>query len=61
MKKIMKTIATIVLLVGIVFLGGEWPENTPRKRVLTCDSIAIATVFACGLYLKRMEEKEHGR
>ena len=61
MKKILKAIVTIILLGGIVFLGGEWPEDTPRKRVLTCDSIALATVFACGFYLKKTEEKENGR
>ena len=61
MKKISKTLATILLLVGLVFLGGEWPDKTPLKRVLTYDSIAFATVLACGIYLKKMEEEGNGR
>ena len=61
MKYILKTIATIIVLCGLVFLGGEWPEDTPRKRVLEYDGVAIATVLICGLYLKREEEKDNGR
>jgi len=57
MKKIVNAIVTILLLCAVVFLGGEWPENTPRKKVLTYDGIAIATVALCGVYLKRTEKK----
>lgn len=57
MKKILKPIATIVLLCAVVFLGGEWPEGTPRKRVLTADGIALGIVAVCGVYLKRAEDK----
>ena len=60
MKKILKHFAAIVLLGAICFLGGEWPENTPRKKVLKYDGYAMATVLICGLYLKR-EEKKNGR
>ncbi len=53
MKKILQTIATAALLCAVCFLGGEWPENTPRKKVVTCDAIALAIVAASGLYLKK--------
>lgn len=57
MKKILRPIAAIVLLCAMVFLGGEWPEGTPRKKVVTADSIAIGIVAACGFYLRRTEDK----
>lgn len=57
MRKILKPIATIALLCAVVFLGGEWPENTPRKKVVACDGVALTIVLASGLYLKKTEEK----
>ena len=60
MKKIINGFIAIILLASLCFLGGEWPENTPRKKVITYDGYAIATVLICGLYLKR-EEKKNGR
>ena len=59
MKKILKPFATIALLCAMVFLAGEWPEDAPRKKVLTCDGVAFATMLVCGIYLKR-ENKEGG-
>lgn len=59
MKKILNTLATIAVLCAMVFLGGEWPENTPRKKVLAADGIAIAVLAAGGLYLKN--EYDNGR
>lgn len=61
MKQILKAIATIALLGALVFLGGEWPEDTPRNKVVTYNAGALATVLVCGLYLKREYEKEEGR
>lgn len=57
MKKILKTIAAIALLGAVCFLGGEWPENTPREKVVKYDCGALATILACGVYLKKTEEK----
>ena len=57
MRKILKPIATVALLCAVVFLGGEWPENTPRKKVVACDGVALTIVLASGLYLKKTEEK----
>ncbi len=53
MKKILRTTATVALLCAMVFLGGEWPDATPRKKVITCDAVALAIVAGCGLYLKK--------
>ena len=61
MKKIMRAIATIALLGGICFLGGEWPEDTPRAKVVRYDAGALAAVLVCGLYLNKTEEKRDGR
>ena len=59
MKKIARAIATVALLCSVCFLGGEWPEDTPRRKVITYDSCAFATMLACGLYLnKAMKEEE---
>ena len=59
MKKILNILATVALLCALVFLGGTWPEDTPRKKVLACDGIAFATMLATGLYLRR--EEKNGR
>jgi hypothetical protein len=59
MKKILNILATVALLCALMFIGGEWPEDTPRKKVLTCDGVAIVTMLATGLYLRR--EDKHGR
>lgn len=58
MKKILKTIAAIMLLGALCFLGGEWPENTPRTKVVRYDGGALATILVCGLYLKKSEDKK---
>jgi len=58
MKKFLKSIATIVLLGALCFLGGEWPEDTPRNKVLAFDGSAMATVLVCGLYLKKTWERD---
>ena len=55
MKRILKSIATILCLCAIVFLAGEWPEDTPRRKVVTFDASAIAVAVACGLYLRKCE------
>lgn len=57
MKKIVNAIVTILLLCAVVFLGGEWPENTPRKKVLVADGIALCIVAAGGIYLRKVEKK----
>lgn len=57
MKKISRAFATVALLCAVCFLGGEWPEDTPRNKVIRCDGIALAVVFASGIYLKKTEEK----
>lgn len=59
MKKILNTLATIAVLCAMVFLGGEWPESTPRKKVLAADGIAIAVLAVGGYYLKK--EYDNGR
>jgi len=59
MKKIFRSLATIVLLGAICFLGGEWPEDTPRAKVVRYDGAAFATALICGLYLNKTE-KRHG-
>lgn len=53
MKKLRLTFATIAVLCSMVFLGGEWPENTPRKKVIICDAIAFVVMAGCGFYLKK--------
>ena len=58
MKKVLKSIATIALLGALTFLAGEWPEETPLKKVATYDGGALATALVCGLYLKREYDKE---
>jgi len=59
MRNIIKAIVTIICLCAVVFLAGEWPEDTPRKKVITYDASALAVALACGLYLKSSETKEH--
>ena len=59
MKKILNILATITLLCSMVFLGGEWPEDTPRKKVIACDAVAFAVMAGCGVYLKK--EYKDGR
>lgn len=61
MKKIIKAIATIALLGALVFLGGEWPEDTPRNKVIRYDGGALVTVLICGLYLRKENEEEERR
>lgn len=51
--------ATIAVLCAMVFLGGEWPESTPRKKVLAADGIAITILAVGGFYLKK--EYDNGR
>lgn len=58
MKKFIKAIATIALLGALVFLGGEWPEDAPRGKVIRYDCGALATVLVCGLYLRKEYDKE---
>ena len=58
MKKIFKTLAAIVMLGAMCFLAGEWPENTPRKKVLAFDGGALITALVSGLYLKKTEDKK---
>ena len=58
MKKILRSIAATVLLFTMCFLVGEWPEDTPRKKVVRYDSGAFAIVLVCGLYLNKTEEKK---
>ena len=60
MKRILKSIATILLLGAICFLGGEWPDDTPRAKVVRYDAGALATVLVCGLYLKKTEDRKNG-
>lgn len=60
MKKIFRTLAVIVLLGALCFLAGEWPEGTPRNKVVRYDSGALATILVCGLYLKKTEDKKNG-
>ena len=59
MKQICKTIASVALLLSLCFLAGEWPDDTPRRKVITCDSIALAVVAGCGLYLKHSQANGH--
>ena len=47
------------MLCAICFLGGAWPENTPRKKVVACDGVALAVIAVCGIYLKK--EDRNGR
>lgn len=61
MKKFIKAIASIVLLGALVFLGGEWPEDTPRNKVITYNGGALVTVLVCGLYLRKEYDKEEER
>lgn len=52
MKKIFRSIAAILCIGAIMFIaGGEWPENTPRKKAITYDGGALLTALICGLYL----------
>ena len=55
MKKIIKAIATILCIGSIAFLAGEWPEDTPRNKVVAHDASALAVVLATGLYLKHSD------
>lgn len=61
MKKAINTLAAIAMLCAMVFLGGEWPDGTPRKKVITCDAIAIAIVAGCGIHLKKEYDNGHIR
>ena len=61
MKNVFKTIATIVCLLAIVFLAGEWPEDTPRRKVVTYDTAALATALVCGIYLRASETNRDKR
>lgn len=56
MRKIFRTLAAIVLLGALCFLGGEWPDGTPRAKVVRYDAGALATILVCGLYLKKTEK-----
>ena len=58
MRKILRTISATVLILTMCFLIGEWPEDTPRKKVVRYDSGAFAIALVCGLYLKKTEEKK---
>lgn len=60
MRKIIKAVVTIVMLGAVCFLGGEWPEETPRNKVIAFDAGALATAFACGFYLKKTEGRNNG-
>lgn len=53
MNKILKSFATVVMLFAMVFLCGEWPEGTTRKKVITYDGTAFAVFAVCALYLKK--------
>ncbi len=55
MKKIIKAIAAVLCIGSVMFLAGEWPEDTPRKKVVTCDASALVVALATGLYLKRSD------
>lgn len=59
MKKILNILATVAVLGAVVFLGGEWPDGTPLKKVIACDAAAFALLAAGGFYLKN--EHDHGR
>ena len=54
MKKIINAIVTIVLLLAVVFLGGEWPETATRSHIILCDGGAFLLIAACSLYLRRV-------
>ena len=56
MRTILKTIAAIVLIGSIAFLGGEWPETATRSQVVLCDGSALLVAFACGMYLRHAEK-----
>ena len=58
MKKLTKAIVAIILLGALCFLGGEWPENTPRSKVVKYDGVALVTTLVCGIYLKKQEDKK---
>ena len=60
MRKILNIFATTALLCAMVFLGGEWPEDTPIEKVLTFDGAALAIVAACGIYLHNEEKTKGG-
>lgn len=57
MKKIIKTIAAVLCLGAVMFLAGEWPEDTPRNKVVTCDASALVVAFVTGLYLRRSDDE----
>lgn len=59
MRKIFNSFVAIVLLGAMCFIGGAWPENTPRKKVVIYDGTALGIVAVCGLYLKK--EEKNGR
>ena len=52
MKKVFKAVVTIALLLAVVFLAGEWPENTTRAKVILCDGCALLTIIISSLYLR---------
>ncbi len=58
MKKIFTSLVTIAVIGAIAFLGGEWPENTPIKRVVACDIGAGIVIALGGFYL--LKEYEDG-
>lgn len=58
MRKVINSFVAIIMLGAMCFLGGEWPEDTPCKKVVTCDAAALAIVFSCGLYFKKAEERD---
>lgn len=60
MNRILKFLATIVMLSAMVFLGGEWPEGTTRKEVVTYDGAAFAVFAVCAIYLNRAYKSEGG-
>lgn len=60
MKKALKNLAAVAVLCSMAFLGGEWPENTPRRKVIAADGVAIAVMLCGGIYLKKTEDKRNG-
>ena len=61
MKRALKDLAAVAVLCSVVFLGGEWPESTPRRKVIVADGVAFAVMLCGGLYLKKTtEDKRNG-
>lgn len=58
MKKFTQVLSAIVCIGAVMFLAGEWPENTPISHVLLFDGGAIATIALTGLYLKKTYKDE---